>query len=1003
MTADRIFFAAMAIITTMPSQVMGQGYAPTDAMKQMTVNDGLGVSLFAHEPEVRQAIFVKCDDRGRLWTIQYLQYPNPAGLRRVKIDRWSRTIYDRVPKPPPYGPRGADKITICEDTDGDGRADEFTDFVDGLNLVTGVAFGHGGVFVLNVPYLLFYPDRDQDDVPDSDPEVLLSGFGMEDAQSMANHLTWGPDGWLYGVNGSTTTCNIRGIEFQSGAWRYHPLTKKFELFCEGGYNCYGLTFDENGELLYSTNGGPFIHAMQGAYYYKSFGKHGPLHNQFAYHHFPIQECDQVPGGPPTGGTIYLGNTFPEHFRGKFIAGNFLGHTVSWWKLHPQGSSFRATYGDVLFDSHDTWVGPTDVCLGPHGEIYVSDFHDKRTAHPDPDAQWDLSNGRIYKIAAKNQTSSHVADLSKLPSDQLIDLFQDDNGWLADRVRVELAHRQDKSVAKRLLSMAQQKDNGRLALQGLWALNAVGAVDEAVAHDLLEHPYPYVRFWTTRLLGDSGKISPALAEKLADMASRESSAPVVAQLACTAKRLPAEYALPIIEQLLYSQFAETDERIPWLIWWAIESKSMTATDSLINLLSTEQAWRLQAYRDNALRLIRRWSAEGNQKGYKSCLALLESAPVEYQLAALEHLRLGLSERAVGLHGIGQGGLFDQQAADDDAPPTVARGYEPLTEELKRYIQQIWHENQSDVLYLELAIRAKVTDAYRALLETVQQSEAENDSLTDALALLREVGDTDASTAVLGIIASNQSEPISIAAIEVVDAHGNGETVQMLQDDYHSFSPSIRTRLRDLFFSRIDSAKSFLGEIGQGNVPVEEVPVSQLSQLASHKDKEIDDLVRQLWGKIGRGSTEETLATMRRYNNDLRAGTGDLQNGKMLFTKHCAVCHQLHGEGNRVGPDLTTANRKDLAALLGNIVDPSAVVRREYESYVVLTDAGRTLTGLMAEQNAAAVTLIDAQNRRVKIPRDEIEEIFPSDVSLMPDRLLEQLTPQQLRDLFAYLEK
>ena len=320
--------------------VVAQGFSPAEVETHISAVDGVKIKLFAAEPMVRQAIFVKCDDRGRLWTIQYLQYPNPAGLKRVKVDRWSRTEYDRVPEPPPRGPRGADKITILTDKDGDGRADESKDFVDGLNLATGVEFGNGGVYVLQVPYLLFYPDRNRDDIPDGDPEVLLSGFGMEDAQAMANHLTWGPDGWLYGVNGSTTTCRVRGIEFQQGCWRYHPQTKRFELFCEGGLNCYGLTFDANGELFYSTNGGPFVHAVQGGYFYKSFGKHGPLHNLFAYHYFPPQECDQVPGGPPTGGTIYLGDSLPEKFRGTFVAGNFLGHTVSWWNLQPNGSTFK---------------------------------------------------------------------------------------------------------------------------------------------------------------------------------------------------------------------------------------------------------------------------------------------------------------------------------------------------------------------------------------------------------------------------------------------------------------------------------------------------------------------------------------------------------------------------------------------------------------------------------------------------------------------------------------
>src|SRR5262249_43827946 len=157
----------------------------------------------------RQPVAVDFDDRGRLWVMQYLQYPNPAGLKRVRVDRYSRTVYDRVPEPPPRGPKGADRLTILTAFDKSGRATGAKDFVAGLNLATGFAFGHGGVFVLQVPYLLFYADRDGDDVPDGDPDVLLAGFGMEDAHSVANSLTWGPDGWLYGCQGSTVTARIR--------------------------------------------------------------------------------------------------------------------------------------------------------------------------------------------------------------------------------------------------------------------------------------------------------------------------------------------------------------------------------------------------------------------------------------------------------------------------------------------------------------------------------------------------------------------------------------------------------------------------------------------------------------------------------------------------------------------------------------------------------------------------------------------------------------------------
>src|SRR5438105_6897396 len=204
--------------------VVGQGYSPNEAPRRMKVADGFQVKLVASEPLVRQPVAIEFDDRGRLWVIQYLQYPNPAGLKRIKVDRYSRTVYDRVPEPPPRGPRGADRITILEDPDEHGRYRKARDFAGGLNLASGMALGHGGVFVLQAPYLLFYPDRNGDDIPDGPPEVLLKGFGMEDAHAVANSLQWGPDGWLYGAQGSTVTANIRGIEFQQGIWRYHPRT-----------------------------------------------------------------------------------------------------------------------------------------------------------------------------------------------------------------------------------------------------------------------------------------------------------------------------------------------------------------------------------------------------------------------------------------------------------------------------------------------------------------------------------------------------------------------------------------------------------------------------------------------------------------------------------------------------------------------------------------------------------------------------------------------------------
>ena len=979
-----------------------QGYMPREAISKMTVADGLQVKRFASEPEIRQPIFVKCDDRGRLWTIQYLQYPNPAGLERVEVDRWSRTVYDRVPKPPPHGPRGADRITILEDTDGDGEADKVKDFVDGLNLVTGVAFGHGGVFVLNVPYLLFYPDRNRDDVPDSDPEVLLTGFGMEDAQSMSNHLTWGPDGWLYGVNGSTTTCRIRDLEFQQGVWRYHPLSHKFELFCEGGSNCYGVTFDANGELYYSTNGGPFVHAVQGGYYFKSFGKHGPLHNRHAYHYFPNQECDQVPGGPPTGGTIYLGDAFPEVYDGKFIAGNFLGHTLSWWSITPIGSTVSAKFGAPILDAHDTWFGPTDVCLGPDGSIYVSDFYDKRTAHPDPDANWDLDNGRIYKIEAIDREVCEPIDLAKLSSDELVDLLSHRNHWFRDRSRSEFALRRDSSVVPRLREMALQTGDAQLALQGLWAHYVTVGIDESLALQLLDHPEPYVRFWVVRLLGDEGKVSRLLAEKLVWLAANESSPVVRSQLAASAKRIIDSTGLEIVSQLFKSQPDESDERILWLMWWAIEARALIDADALVAMYSKGDAWQNPAARENGLRLIRRYAAEGTTASYAACLRILRSAVADQQMAALEHLNLGLAERAVDLPEIGQGGLFEQQAA---AVPLLLAEFshvERPPKELVAYISDLWNQQPTNLLYLELALRAGLEQASDVLVTQTRNSGQDLTQVTALLNLLGQFGTADSAPMLIERLATSQTDAIKHVLLKAIAHWSSSEVTQALLAEYAGASPSIRSQIRDILLARSQSALEVLQLVDAGRMDSQEIPVEQLQRLAMHDDESINTLVRKHWGNIGPGTSEEKLATMRRLNNDLRAAAGNPVSGKELFAKHCGICHQLHGEGNKLGPDLTIANRKDRAAMLGNVVDPNAVIRREYINYVLITVSGRVVTGLLAEQDAASVTLLDAQNNRIKFVLDEIEGLRESEVSLMPEKILEGLSPQQLRDLFSYLE-
>ena len=961
-----------------PALALAQGFSTKEAERRMVVPDGFTLKLVAGEPEVRQPILVKHDDRGRLWVIQYIQYPNPAGLKRVKVDRYSRTIYDRIPEPPPKGPRGADRITILEDSDGDGRADKFKDFVDGLNLCTGLAFGYGGVFVIQVPYLLFYPDHNHDDVPDGDPQVCLKGFGMEDSQSFANHLTWGPDGWLYGLNGSTTTCKIRGIEFQQGVWRYHPITKEFELFCEGGGNIYGLTFDADGQLFYSSNGTrPAWHGVQGAYYHKAFGKHGELHNPYAYGYFQFVPHTNYRGGHVTcGGNIYYGDTFPPSFRGKYIANNLLSHEVHWHKFIPRGSTFSSRREGELAISNDTWCAPVDLTVGPDGAVYFCDMYDKRTAHPDPDADWDRSNGRVYQVQAEGAKVPTHVDLNTLSSQDLVAWLGKSNYWYTRLARRILAERRDKTVIPTLRKLALESKDDHLALEALWALNVSGGFDDAVAEVLLGHRNAAVRFWTVRLLGDAKDVSEPIHCKLVELARTDTSPVVRSQLAASAKRLPGEKALPIVWELLLCDENGKDPFIPLLLWWAVESKADSHREMVLERFTSAKAWNTPLARDVILgRLVRRYAAVGDAESLSACSRLLASAPNR-----TEKVRM-LIELDNGLKG----------SPGESIP-------QKLREEIEKIVSP---KTSTSAHQLRLAYRCGIKESHSRMVQLATDRKVPTATRVEMLDLLGQLGAPDCVPNILPLLQIDEQHDVEAATLRALARFEGQHIAAVIIREYPRFSAKLKGLSRQTLLSRQAWAMAFLEEVDAGRFDPKEVDTEELRDLAVFQNQDIDDLVAKYWGRITRGTPEEKLADIRRYNNDLRAASGFAKPGRKVFEEHCGKCHKLFGEGEEIGPDLTAANRKDKDYLLASIVDPSCFIRVEYLSVQAVTADGRILSGLVVKETPNAITLVDSKNETITIARDNIEEMIPSEISQMPEDLLKPLTPQQLRDLFAYL--
>lgn len=972
----------------------GQNLTPAQAVSRMVLPEGLKAAVVAAEPLVRQPVAIDFDDRGRLWVIQYLQYPNPAGLNRTKVDRYSRTVYDRVPEPPPKGPKGADRLTILEDTDGDGVADKARDFATGLNLSTGFAFGDGGVYVLQAPYLLHYADADGDDVPDGDPRVLLSGFGMEDAHSLANSLTWGEDGWLYGLQGSTVTAKIRGIEFQQGIWRYHPPTDRFELFAEGGGNMWGLDFDTRGNLFASTNFGPHValHVMQDAYYWKQFGKHGPLHNPYTFGHFDHMPHAEPHGGHVTaGGLFYLADRWPEKHRGRYVGANVLSHLVAEHVFEPKGATFVSRQSGILLDGRDPWFAPSDLSLGPDGNVYVADWHDERMAHPDPDADWDRTNGRIYVIRATADDRPALSvrtDLAKKTSVELIGDLRDPNAFVARRARRILKERQEEPIVRRLNQIWHDRslpvEFRREAFRTLVSMiDRIKTKPQPLSADdfrsAVADTDPAIRRLAVQALGDFAVIPPAA--RVAAIATPDDDPICLGQRIASVARVEAPEAVAGWSRLASSVDAANDPTLNQRFWWSAERISQRDPGGLVEAIVASETTDLsgQSIPLKSTRSV-------NEKVIGNLIrkfCYLGGAAFEPMVLRL--IRLDIDRNLP----------FVLEALRGGAPKPAGTLLAALTE--------ICDDGRTDLTRWEIAARLGASQPRNlAKAEVVtSQGAIKPERLVAYFRTAADSGWSDWAEVCLAAI-SSKNPAVAEAAWAGLARLADEKTAAALIAPYPSASQDRKKRTRAVLSSRAPVCEILLDAVDSGRIPRDDFALPELAAIARLGSETLDRKVLKIWGKIAQATPEERLAEVRRLNNDIRAAPGDPKKGRELFAKVCASCHRLNDVGQAIGPDLTGANRADRDWLLTSLVDPSGVIRKEYQSRIIEMNDGRVLEGLLVESSGGLWKLAKTDGTTESVPASEIRDSRESAVSIMPEGLYRQFDPQQLRDLFAYLQ-
>jgi len=567
-----------ALLAADPAPPAAAPMPPLDAAKAMRVPEGFKVTLVAAEPDVVQPISFCIDGRGRLFVAEAMNY-----------GAWQAT--------------GKDRIIILEDTDGDGRAEKRTLFYEGLNYITGIEVGFGGVWVMSPPSLYFIADKDGDDKPDGPPKTVFDGFGYKESRhNLATGFTWGPDGWLYGGHGRTSPSDVgppgapkeQRIHCDGGVYRVHPTRRVFENFADGTTNPWGVDFDDYGQAFVSNCVNPHLfHVIQGAHY-------EPWRNRASskYAYQRIATCADhlhYPGAPGTpwqasrqgtaetlamggghahcGTLIYLGDSFPQQYRGSVFMCNVHGKRINNDVLKRKGSGYTASHGPDFMLAADPWFMGVTLQTGPDGSVYVSDWSDTGECHTYKPHK---ASGRIFRISYGDPKPVRV-DIAKLSDKDLVEAQLGSNEWTVRHARRVL---QERAASKEwegrgeaqfwlLTYFKSLRGDTRARLRLLWALHVTGGLrsDDLVAR--LSDRDEHIRAWAIQLLCERDTPAKEIRDRFAAMAAKDESPVVRLYLASALQRLPLDDRWPIISALVMRSEDASDANLPPMYWYALE--------------------------------------------------------------------------------------------------------------------------------------------------------------------------------------------------------------------------------------------------------------------------------------------------------------------------------------------------------------------------------------------------------------------------------------------------
>lgn len=963
----------------------------TETTSKMFVPEGFSVDVIAAEPNLHQPMAFTFDARGRLWVVEGYSYPQKR----------------------PEG-EGLDRILIFSDNDHDGTYETRKVFAEGLNLVSGMEVGHGGVWVGAAPQLLFIPDRNGDDKPDGAPQVLLDGFGFADTHETMNSFLWGPDGWLYGNQGVFNSSMIgkpgapdaQRTYLSAGVWRYHPTRHVFEVFAHGGSNQWGLDYDEVGQMFMTYcrsfwGRGDTSHVVQGGHYW----------NQVNSGYAPFISAQGLPGRPwmsnyllasaryghgeggsgkagsndvygghsHVGTMIYLGDNWPAEFRNRLFTHNLHGHQMNQQINRREAGGYNTIHAgsDMFFCSDQQYIG-VDLQYGPDGAVYISDWYDPRHCHNPNAEQWDRGNGRMYRMKYDATWKPVAVDYTNASDDQLAAAHHHTSEWHVRIARLELADRAARgaiapSAVAALEQMAQSDKLPVNRLRAIWTLHCMNKLSPAVINASLADPSEYVRAWSIQLAAEtasaeqSQKTKPGseLATKLVSIAKSDESLFVRRYLASAIPRV-GDAGWSIAEAICNRADSATDRDLPLLLWQNMAPLVLRDPDRAFRLAA---ATKIPAIADYIY-----WYAAANSPAARERLVTMLSTPENNErLRLMDLLQLAVRDARIPA-----------------APASWATQSKLLYTASDRRLADA-----------AVAVGVAFADpaAFLLIRQKIEGGTLNRDGLQRALRMLSSDPSTENLPLYLKLLSR---QDVAAQVIPMLARFNDAAVPDQLLSRLKEWKGAELSAAMETLSSRVAWANLVLDRIADERLPKSVLTAFYARQMASLGNTALNERLEKEWGRLGQSSAElkgeiSKLATAYKaaplwaYSDDAGAGH---------FKKLCSQCHLPNAQSEALAPKLAGSGAKGVEYVVENVLDPNAVIGRDFQSRIIITTEGRVLTGLVEKETDTSLT-IRTLNDSVTIAKSEIDEQKISPNSFMPEGLLKTLNEREKIELLKYL--